>query len=144
MTLPSSGSLSISQIAAEFGISLPCVFPTAFYGKPGVPASGALVLPTTFHGLSNVIFTPDGGAVTVSTTGTDAATTLACNLAAVWTFSLPANVTASIASGGSSASLTLTLQNGGGGSYRERSISVTGTAFGVVRSFTVTLIVDNT
>lgn len=51
MTLPASGAISLSQIAAEFGLASNAAFPTAFYGKGGAPASGALGF-SDFYGRS--------------------------------------------------------------------------------------------
>ena len=136
MTLPSSGPLSISQIAGEFGVALPCVFPDAFYGKPGVPASGTLSL-SQFYGLSNVLFSPDGGTISDSSIGTSSLT-LYCTVPATWTFSLPPNVSASIASGATSPFVTFSLPAPGVG-IRARSVSVSGVASGILRSFSVEL-----
>lgn len=124
MTLPSSGPLKLSQIAAEFGVSLPCVFPDDFYGKPGVPTSGALSF-SDFYGLSNVLFTPDGGAVS---SGKDGILTLTCNRPAVWTFP----VTGSIPSGSTATSVTFTTT-----SIFPFDFTCTGTALGVTRTFAV-------
>lgn len=52
MTLPASGPISVNDIATEFGIPNNSVFPTAFYGKGGAPASGPLAL-EDFYGRSN-------------------------------------------------------------------------------------------
>ncbi len=131
MTLPASGAITIQEAAAEFGISLPCVFPDDFWGKGGLPASGALVLPTDFYGVSNAVFTPDGGAI--SGTG-DALIT--CTATAVWTYTGGgAGAFASIARG-DSANL-IAFGNYGGAT---RVWSVTGTVGTTVRNFTVTLL----
>lgn len=53
MTLPASGAIGLGQIAAEFGIAANSVFPTAFYGLGGAPASGALSF-SDFYGRSGV------------------------------------------------------------------------------------------
>ena len=58
MTLAASGALGIGtgtanrDIAVEFGLASNAVFPTAFYGKGGAPASGALSF-ADFYGRSN-------------------------------------------------------------------------------------------
>lgn len=133
MALPSSGPLSISQIAAEFGVGLPCVFPDDFYGKPGVPASGVLVLPDSFHGLSNVVFTPNGGPVN-DFDQFQAQVTLSCNLPAVWTYGGIGDAVASLASGGTANSITFSLS----GNF-QAIFNVTGSAAGVDRLFNVNL-----
>ena len=51
MTLPSSGPISINDIAAEFGLPSNSVFPTAFYGLGGAPSSGPLSF-SDFYGRS--------------------------------------------------------------------------------------------
>lgn len=143
MTLPNSGPLSISQIAAEYGVSLPCVFPDAFYGKPGIPASGALSI-STFYGKSNVTFTPDGGAVSDYEYGATAQVTLTCNVPAVWTFTLAGLATASISSGASASSVTFSLAAGSPGSNRVAAFDVTGVSDGVSRTFNISLEADYT
>jgi hypothetical protein len=68
MTLPTSGPISIDMICTEFSLPNNSVFPTAFYGKGGAPASGPLSL-EDFYGRSAVLdvsITP----TTVSATGT--------------------------------------------------------------------------
>jgi len=51
MTLPASGTITLAQIAAEFGLASTAIFPTAFYGKGGAPASGTLSF-ADFYGRS--------------------------------------------------------------------------------------------
>lgn len=52
MTLPSSGSISIAQIATELGVSLPLdLNSTIARGLAGVP-TGNVVMPTNFYGKS--------------------------------------------------------------------------------------------
>ncbi|MBV9842042.1 MAG: hypothetical protein JOY99_11050 [Sphingomonadaceae bacterium] len=108
MTLQSSGAISLNDIIAEFGLSAQAVFPRDFYGLGGAPASGALSL-EDFYGRSHVVpvFTPSGGSVS-SSSAYAASYTLSCSVAAIWTFSLPSGVTASIASGASATSVTFT------------------------------------
>lgn len=62
MTLPASGTITLHEIAAEFGIAIDSVFPTAFYGKGGAPASGPLSF-ADFYGRSGigVSITPSTG-----------------------------------------------------------------------------------
>lgn len=62
MVLPSSGSMTIAQVEAEFGLPAGSVWPNAFWGKGGAPASGPLILPNDFYGRSNVaVVIPAGG-----------------------------------------------------------------------------------
>ena len=54
MTLPSSGSISIAQIATELGVSLPLdLNSTIARGLAGVP-TGNVVMPTDFYGKSTL------------------------------------------------------------------------------------------
>lgn len=140
MTLPSSGPISLADAAAEYGLSLPVTLPNSFWGKPGMPSSGPLSLPGDFYGKSNVIFSPDGG--TLLATGTTfASIELTCNFAAVWTYSGGGTGSAvSIASGGSAVTITFLLNNFSG--FRSAFWTVTGTALGVTRNFTVNLECD--
>lgn len=141
MTLPSSGSISISEAAAEFGISLPCVFPDAFYGKPGMASSGPLILPDDFYGKSNVVFAPTGVYITNSGLSS-ASATITCSVDATWTYSgtLPgAKVSISRASGSTGPSITFTVLAPGGGGTLYGNWSLTGTAFGVTKNYTIEL-----
>jgi len=54
MTLPSSGPISLGQIADEFSISRQAGFPSAYYGKGGAPSSGPLSF-ADFYGRSAYI-----------------------------------------------------------------------------------------
>lgn len=72
MTLPASGSISLWGIASEFGLAQTAVFPTAFYGKGGAPASGALSF-SNFYGRSGLSVTVHGGSYNKSA-GTGSAT----------------------------------------------------------------------
>lgn len=140
MTLPSSGPITLEQAAAEYGLSLPVVLPNSFWGKPGMPSSGPLTLPGDFYGKSNVIFTPNGGSAFNAGT-TFASVTLECNFAAVWTFSGGGTGSSvSIASGDTATSITFSLTNFSG--FRSAYWTVTGTALGVTREFTVELQCD--
>lgn len=140
MTLPSSGPITLAQAAAEYGLSPPVVLPNSFWGKPGMPSSGPLTLPGDFYGKSNVIFAPDGG--TLLATGTTIASIeITCNFAAVWTYSGGGTGSAvSIPSGGSAVTITFSLTNFSG--FRSAFWTVTGTALGVTRNFTVNLECD--
>jgi len=69
MTLPSSGPITLFQIADEFGLPHNAVFPTAFYGKGGAPSSGPLSF-ADFYGRSN--YTLSAPRNTISVTGLNA------------------------------------------------------------------------
>lgn len=53
MALPASGTLTIAQIESEFGLPAGSLFPNAFYGLGGAPASGTLTIPNDFYGRSS-------------------------------------------------------------------------------------------
>jgi hypothetical protein len=53
MTLPTSGPLSLTQFAAEYGLAANTPFPGGYYGKPGIPGGGALSF-SAMYGKSNV------------------------------------------------------------------------------------------
>lgn len=132
MTLPSSGPISLNNLAAEYGV--PNTTPLASYiGKPGAPTGNPVSL-EAFYGVSNTAFTPDGGTVTRSNNAPVSAT-LSCTTAAVWTFSLPSGMTANIASGASATSVTFTVAGGG----QSLSVSVQGVSNGITRNFTVNI-----
>jgi len=79
MTLPASGTITLAQIAAEFGLASTAVFPGAFYGKGGAPASGTLRF-SDFYGRSAAPVVV--GNITPSlqdTTGTTAAKTFSAS-----------------------------------------------------------------
>lgn len=142
MTLPSSGPISLNALATEYGVAN--TTPLASYiGKPGGPTGNPVSL-TAFYGLSNVAFTPDGGPVT-NTAAFLASATLACNLSAVWTYSVTSGGTAvsvSLASGASGTSIQ--FQQGVTGLSPNRvghttTWGVQGVSNGVTRNFTVTL-----
>jgi hypothetical protein len=143
MTLPTSGPLTISQIAAEFGVALPCAFPSAFYGKAGLPSSGELTLPGDFYGLSDAaLFSPDGGTVDDSNVGI-AAVTLFCTETATWTYTGGGSGSfASLASGASGTSIQFTCSAPPSG-IRLRTFVVQGVAGAVVRDFVVQLAAES-
>jgi len=141
MTLPSSGPISINDVCAEYGVPNNTPFPSGFYGKPGFPSSGPWGL-SDCYGLSNVVFTPDGGSAAGSAPSGTASVTLSCNFAATWTYSISSGTSTgtsvSIGSGGSATSITFNLAAPGTGT-RTTVWTVTGVSNGVTRNFTVTL-----
>ena len=48
MALPESGLITMSLIATEYGIAMPCTF-TQLYGKPGIPASGLITFDNFYN-----------------------------------------------------------------------------------------------
>lgn len=75
MTLPTSGSISMSQIAAELGLAMPIsLTDTAVRTLAGKP-TGAVSMPTDFYGKSNGGVTITVGARTNTRVGGAASTT---------------------------------------------------------------------
>lgn len=60
MTLPSSGTLYLSQIQSEFGGSNPAYLSEYYGAASGVPSSGTIYI-SHFYGKSNVIREPASG-----------------------------------------------------------------------------------
>lgn len=150
MTLNGSGPLSIGNgvagqdIALEFGLPSSTPFPSGFYGKGGAPSSGALAF-SDFYGRSGVLFTPDGGNVSV-TDFTSVSATLSCTAPATWTYTRTSGADgysgANLPSGSSATSIIFgcnTTSSGGKEIARSASWTVSGTAGGVTRNFTVSL-----
>lgn len=118
MTLPSSGSISLRDIANEYGAT-GTVSLRDFLGKPGVPSSGNLSI-TNFYGKSNITFSPPPGTLgRVGTVTIGASQNVGWN----WTTSGPAlpnrtqgqvapNITFNNSSG-DTALITLTSTAGG-------------------------------
>jgi len=142
MTLPTSGPISMNDLATEYGV--PNTTPLAGYiGKPGAPTGNPVSL-EAFYGASDVVFTPNGGTVADSKPYL-AQTTLSCTQSAVWTYSVTSGGTAtsvSIASGASATSIV--FQQGVNGTAPHRTglattWDVSATAAGVIQTWTVTL-----
>jgi len=86
MTLQSSGTIKLSQIAAEFGTATDM---TPLRGKGGTPSTGPLSF-SNFYGKSNITFSPTGDQLAIGTGNTYI--TLNCSQSATWTWSgFPAN-----------------------------------------------------
>jgi len=135
MTLPASGTITLAQIAAEFGLASTAVFPTAFYGKGGAPASGTLRF-SDFYGRSGVTFNPVGGTYNQSDGGLSQAQsfTITATAAVVWTWSKTGSAaTCNVVSGNSATSITFTVGVG----TSDRSATFTVSAGG--KNWTITI-----
>jgi len=85
MTLPSSGPITLFQIADEFGLAHNSVFPTAFYGKGGAPSSGVLTF-TTFYGRSNYSLSAPRTSISVTGLSASDSVIITSTVATTFTF----------------------------------------------------------
>lgn len=160
MTLQSSGAIKFSEIQTEFGGSNPVSASEYYAGGvnvPGgtsgvngaVPASGTISV-SKFYGTSEVtaVFSPTGGTSAGSPQSLsdfnihpDPATeTISCNQVATWTWTRTGNTlaTASRENGGIGTLITFTLPSSAN-NIRDATFTVSGTAGGITRYWTVTL-----
>jgi len=150
MTLQSSGAISLSNVAVELGRGAST---TTALGEAAVRtlagvASGPISL-SSLYGKSNVTFTPAGGpssgaAVSLSDQRTTGATiTISCSQPATWTHARTGSSAgaASVASGGTTSSITFTLNNNTT-LQRMSNWTVSGSAGGVVQYWTVQLVAE--
>jgi hypothetical protein len=121
MTLPASGTITLTMIAAEYGESLPRTL-THYYGKPGLPASGAIKF-SDFYGKEAITFTPVPGTYDDSNSGTSTLT-VSSNIAVPWTYTKASSTTASSTSGTTTTSITFTVTSTGSGGHLSRSDTV--------------------
>lgn len=163
MTLPTSGPLTLADIQTEFGGSNPISLseyyaggvdgyvPAGTSGTNGpVPSSGTISI-SNFYGTSALSFFPAGGTSagspqTLSVEDFWPATAvqlITCSQSATWVWSSTGTGTLSstVASGGSATSIEFTL-TGQSGFIRTRVITLSGTAAGVTRYWSITLTVD--
>lgn len=162
MALPTSGPLTLADIQTEFGGSNPislseyyaggAYVPAGTTGTYGaVPSSGTISI-QNFYGTSNgPTFFPAGGTSAGSPQTllvedfwpATAVQLITCSQSATWVWSSTGTGTLSstVASGGSATSIQFTL-TGQNGFIRTRVITLSGTAAGVTRYWSITLRVD--
>jgi hypothetical protein len=127
VTLPASGSISLHEIAAEFSLAQTAIFPSAFYGKGGAPASGALSF-ADFYGRSAAVVVVSVAPTSQNTSGTTASKTFA-----------PSTITVT---GGTPTAYAWSILNVAGGSWVISSGQGTATAVAQVSGAVATEPVD--
>lgn len=161
MTLPTSGPLTLADIQTEFGGSNPISLSEYYAGGSYVPAgtsgtngavpSSGTISVWNFYGTSALSFSPAGGTSAGSPQTllvedfwpATAVQLITCSQSATWVWSSTGTGTLSstVASGGSATSIQFTL-TGQNGFIRTRVITLSGTAAGVTRYWSITLTVD--
>lgn len=147
MTLQSSGAISLGNVNTELGRSSTAAISlgeTAVRTLAGV-SSGAIAL-SSLYGKSNVAFTPNGGTsagapVALEDFGTlSASKTISCTQSATWTWTRTSGTSGSVnvVSGGTGTSITFSLSTTGF-TYRQTVWTLTATAGGITRYYTITL-----
>jgi hypothetical protein len=154
MPLNSSGPISIGGSTAGQSINLELgrsataqsnLNESALRTLAGV-ASGPISL-SNFYGKANVAFTPDGGASAGAAVALgdfkifpdQASVTIECNQTATWTWTRSGTFgTASVASGGSSTSISFVMSSSNT-NFRSTVYTVSATAGGITRYWSVQL-----
>ena len=160
MTLQTSGAIKFSEIQTEFGGANPISMSEYYAGGanvPGstsgvngaVPASGTISM-SKFFGTSDEAFSPDGGtsagsAVPLIDFGQlNASVTITCNQSATWTWTKSGTGgSASVSSGGSATSITFSNSTTTFGGFKEAVYTVSATAAGITRYWSVTVSVED-
>lgn len=161
MALPTSGPLTLADIQTEFGGSNPISLSEYYAGGTYVPAgtsgtygavpSSGTISIRNFYGTSALSFFPAGGTSAGSPQALSveefwpatAIQLITCSQTATWTWSSTGSgtLTSTVASGGSATSIQFTL-TGTSGFIRTRVITLSGTAGGTTRYWSITLTVD--
>ena len=161
MPLPTSGPLTLADIQTEFGGSNPISLSEYYAGGAYVPAgtsgtngavpSSGTISVWNFYGTSALSFFPAGGTSAGSPQPlaveefwpATASILITCSQSATWVWSSigTGTLTSTVASGGSNTSIQFTL-TGQFGFFRQRTITLSGTAAGVTRYWSIDLIVD--
>jgi hypothetical protein len=144
-----TGTISMSQVNTELGRSSTATITlgeSAVRTLAGVP-SGAISM-DNLRGKSNINFTPAGGTSAGSPVSVSdfevypgsASVTISCTQSATWTWTRTSGTTGSgsTASGNSATSITFTMASA---QFQQRlsTFTVSGTAGGITRYWTVTL-----
>jgi len=115
MTLPASGPISLTQIAAEFGLPANSAFPAAFYGKGGAPASGPLSF-ADFYGRSAFTLSKAPSSIAVSGFSQSQTCVVTSTIGTTFTFSGTTVRCTASQTDSTHASVTVTTPAGGNGS----------------------------
>ncbi|EQB12685.1 hypothetical protein [Novosphingobium lindaniclasticum] len=146
MTLPSSGTISLSQMRNEFALGNP-VSMSQMYGRGGAPGSGPISF-STMRGRSNSPFDVQPGTYSRSAFRT-VSFAIVCTGSAVWnvSWSSALNTSQNIGNGGSGTTLQISLTSPRQGSADTgfwyptltRTATITATVNGRNYTWTITL-----